>query len=43
MNPLANTPVFLGVTTGDDAKTRRAVAFRALALTFLIVAIFALM
>ena len=42
MNPLANTPVFLGVTAGDDARTRRAVAFRALALTFAIIAVFSL-
>ena len=43
MNPLANTPAFLGVTAGDDARTRRAVAFRALALTFAIIAVFSLM
>jgi multiple antibiotic resistance protein len=40
MNPLANTPVFLGLTDGDDAKTRREVAFRGLALAFLIIALF---
>jgi len=43
MNPLANTPVFLGVTADDDAKTRRRVALRSLALTFAIIAVFSLM
>lgn len=42
MNPLANTPVFLGLTEDDDADTRRAVARRALMLAFLIVSAFAL-
>jgi len=43
MNPLANTPVFLGVTAGDDARTRRKVALRALALTFALIATFSVM
>jgi multiple antibiotic resistance protein len=42
MNPLANTPVFLALT-GDDARTRRAVALRALALTFAIIVGFSVM
>jgi multiple antibiotic resistance protein len=40
MNPIANTPVFLGLTSDDDAATRRAVARRALVLTFVIIAVF---
>ena len=40
MNPLANTPVFLGLTAEDDSAMRRAVAVKGLALAFLIVAIF---
>jgi multiple antibiotic resistance protein len=40
MNPLANTPVFLGLTAEDDPATRRAVAFKGLALAFFIVALF---
>lgn len=40
MNPLANTPVFLGLTAEDDSAMRRAVAFKGVALAFLIVAIF---
>ena len=43
MNPLANMPVFLGVTADDDPKTRRAVALRSLALTFAIIVVFSLM
>ncbi len=41
MNPFANTPVFLGLTEGMDKKTTRQLAFRALALTFIIMAAFA--
>jgi multiple antibiotic resistance protein len=40
MNPLANTPVFLGLTSQDDPQTRRAVARNALVLAFLIVVVF---
>lgn len=40
MNPLANTPIFLALTRDDDAKTRRAVAFRGLALAFVMIAVF---
>jgi multiple antibiotic resistance protein len=42
MNPLANTAIFLGLTEGDTAATRRAIAMRALLLTFVIVAVFSL-
>jgi multiple antibiotic resistance protein len=41
MNPIANVPIFLGLTDGDDAATRRKVAARSLALAFVIVAVFA--
>jgi multiple antibiotic resistance protein len=40
MNPLANTPVFLGLTAEDDSQTRKAVAAKGLLLAFLIIAIF---
>jgi multiple antibiotic resistance protein len=40
MNPLANAPVFLGLTADDDASTRRTVALRSLLLAFGIVAVF---
>ena len=43
MNPLANTPVFLGLTANDDSRTRRAVALRSLALTFAIIVGFSVM
>jgi multiple antibiotic resistance protein len=43
MNPVANTPVFLGLTAGDDAATRRVVAFQAVLSAFVIVAVFCLL
>ena len=42
MNPIANVPVFLGLTRGDDHQTIKAVAFRSLMLAFVIIAIFAI-
>ncbi|MCG6940605.1 MAG: MarC family protein [Thiohalocapsa sp.] len=43
MNPIANTPVFLGLTAGDDAATRRRVAFQAVLAAFVIVLVFCLL
>jgi multiple antibiotic resistance protein len=40
MNPVANTPVFLGLTADDDAATRRKVAAKALLLSALIIIVF---
>ena len=40
MNPVANTPVFLGLTADDDAATRRRVATRALVASALIIIVF---
>jgi multiple antibiotic resistance protein len=40
MNPIANTGVFLGLTSDDDAAVRRAVALRATLTCFIIVAVF---
>ncbi len=40
MNPIANTPIFLGLTEEMDEKTTRGVALQSLALAFLIVAAF---
>lgn len=40
MNPIANVPIFLGLTSDDDEQTSAAVAFRSLLLAFLIVAVF---
>ena len=40
MNPLANTPVFLGLTANDDTETRKAIARRSLLLAFVIIALF---
>ncbi len=43
MNPIANTPVFLGLTAGDDAATRRRIALQALLAAFLIILVFSLL
>jgi small neutral amino acid transporter SnatA (MarC family) len=40
MNPVANTPIFLGLTQEMDEKTTRQVALRGVALAFVIVAVF---
>jgi multiple antibiotic resistance protein len=40
MNPIANVPIFLGLTSDDDEQTTVAVALRSLILAFLIVIIF---
>jgi multiple antibiotic resistance protein len=40
MNPIANVPIFLGLTSGDDEKTTAAIAFRSLTLAFLIITLF---
>ncbi len=42
MNPIANVPIFLGLTAGDDQRTTRAVALRSVLLAFVIVAVFSL-
>lgn len=40
MNPIANTPIFISLTSGDDASTKRAVARNALLLTFVLILAF---
>jgi len=40
MNPIANTPVFLGLTAEDDPKTRRKIAAKALLVSFVIILVF---
>ena len=42
MNPIANVPIFLGLTVDDDEQTTAIIAFRSLLLAFLIVAIFSI-
>ena len=42
MNPIANVPIFLGLTADDDEKTTKAVVLRSLILAFIIVAIFSI-
>lgn len=41
MNPIANTPIFLGLTADYEKSTARAVAIRSVGLAFLVVTIFA--
>lgn len=40
MNPVANTPVFLGLTAGDDPVIRRRVAAKSLLISALIIFVF---
>ncbi len=40
MNPIANVPIFLSLTSDDDEQTTAAVALRSLMLAFLIVILF---
>ncbi|MCP4289303.1 MAG: MarC family protein [Gammaproteobacteria bacterium] len=42
MNPVANLPIFLGLTEGDSNEVRRQVARKALILTFIIILVFTL-
>ncbi|MEJ2688710.1 MAG: MarC family protein [Deltaproteobacteria bacterium] len=37
MNPIANTPIFLGLTAGDEKAIKRKIASQSLTLSFLIV------
>ena len=43
MNPIANAPIFVGLTDGLDAVTRRAIALRAVLFAFVIVAAFTIL
>lgn len=40
MNPIANVPIFLGLTSEDDEQTTATIALRSLLLAFLIVTLF---
>ncbi|MFV0438700.1 MAG: MarC family protein [Desulfopila sp.] len=40
MNPIANTPVFLGLTAEDDQATKKRIAAKALLISFLIIVVF---
>lgn len=42
MNPIANVPIFLGLTSGADTKTTKQIALRALVVAFVIVALFSI-
>ena len=43
MNPIANTPVFLGLTANDTPAVRQRVAAKALLTTFMIIVVFCLL
>ena len=43
MNPIANTPIFLGLTADDTSQVRKKVAAKSLITSFIIVAFFALL
>jgi len=42
MNPVANTPVFIGLTDGDSPQTKKTIARHSVLLAFLIIAVFCL-
>ncbi|GAA5188541.1 MarC family protein [Ferrimonas gelatinilytica] len=42
MNPIANIPIFLGLTSGSDRETTRAIAIRSVFIAFCIVSLFAI-
>ncbi len=42
MNPIANVPIFLGLTSGDDKLTTKTVALQSLALAFLVIVVFSI-
>ncbi len=42
MNPIANVPIFLGLTSNADARTTKLIAFRALVVAFIIVTLFSI-
>ncbi|AQS37391.1 membrane protein, MarC family [Shewanella psychrophila] len=42
MNPIANVPIFLGLTSEEDEQTTKVIAFRALFLAFIIIMLFSL-
>ena len=43
MNPIANTPIFLGLTEDDSKDVRKQVAAKSVLTAFAIVAVFALL
>ena len=42
MNPIANTPIFLGLTSSFDASTQKKIAKKSLLIAFIIILIFSL-
>lgn len=42
MNPISNTPIFLGLTGDDDKQTTRSIAMRSVLLAFIIIVVFSI-
>ncbi|MDK9759060.1 MarC family protein, partial [Vibrio sp. D173a] len=42
MNPIANTPIFLGLTGDNDRETVKSIAFRSVFIAFIIISTFAI-
>ncbi|MCP3679867.1 MAG: NAAT family transporter [Gammaproteobacteria bacterium] len=40
MNPIANTPIFIGLTSGDDRATAKKIALKSITLAFLVISVF---
>ncbi|MDN3698919.1 MULTISPECIES: MarC family protein [Vibrio] len=40
MNPIANTPIFLGLTNGENRQTVKSIAFRSVLIAFIIISVF---
>ncbi len=43
MNPIANTPIFIGLTNGESKKVKREIAYRSVLIAFLIVVSFSIL
>jgi multiple antibiotic resistance protein len=43
MNPIANAPLFMALTNGVDASTRKGIALRAVVIAFIIIALFTIL
>ncbi|MDX8378717.1 MAG: MarC family protein [Gallionella sp.] len=42
MNPIANVPIFLGLTSEDDHETTKAVALKSLTVAFIVIVLFSI-
>ncbi|OBT06574.1 hypothetical protein A9264_08345 [Vibrio sp. UCD-FRSSP16_10] len=42
MNPIANTPIFISLTRGNDSQTIKSIALRSVVIAFIIITVFAI-